>query len=135
MSFSVCHRSASRSVAARLEATDTSSPEKILAGLRLVETGLALNIRLQPTSSSSAAGGGGGLSATATGLAHRARGAALADEDCSLVQRSVSALCVRACAAVLQQAGVDAASRVELVEVGVRGGLSAVLALRAGLTR
>ena len=34
--------SSSRSVAARLDATDVSSVKRILAGLRLVETGLRL---------------------------------------------------------------------------------------------
>ena len=106
----MCYCSISRSIAALLKATDTSSPEKILRGLRLVKTGLALYQRLQPTF---------------------AGGAALAEEERSLVQRSVSALCVRVCAAVLQHT----ANRAELVEAGVRDDLSAVLVLRAGLTR
>ena len=51
------------------------------------------------------------------------------------VQQSVTLLCERVCEAALQRAQAEAASKAELVVAGVPGALSAVLALRAGLTR
>ena len=83
--------------------------KRILAGLRLVGTGLALWERLHEQE-------------------HQ--------EDSTLVRQSVSLLCERVCEAVLQRAQADAASKAELVaaeEVDVA--LSAVLALQAGLAR
>jgi hypothetical protein len=51
------------------------------------------------------------------------------------MQQSVSLLCERVCEAALQRAQADTASKAALVAAGVLGALSAVLALRAGLTR
>ena len=146
-----CPRSVSRSVEARLEATDASKPNRILAGLRLVETGLKLWQRLQqPHEPARASGGGGGglsSSVSALSLTARAGGAAggasgtggevsgAPTREQVEVQQSVSLLCERVCEAARQRAQADAANKAELVAAGVPGALSAVLALRTGLTR
>ena len=140
-----CPRSVSRSVEARLDATDASKPNRILAGLRLVETGLKLWQRLQQPHEPARASGGGVLSAAVSALSLTARaagagrgaggvsGAPTREEE--EVQQSVTLLCERVCEAALQRAQAEAASKAELVAAGVPGALSAVLALRAGLTR
>ena len=154
--FIKCHcvnysRSVSRSVEARLDATDVSSVESILTGLWLVETGLRLWTRLQQQHEPARAsgGGGGGLSSSVSALSLTARAGGAAGgasgtggevsgaptREQEEVQQSVSLLCERVCEAALQQAQADAASKAELVAAGVPGALSAVLALRAGLTR
>ena len=145
-------------MAARLEATEFSSVKKILEGLRLVGTGLRLWECLQQQQPHEAAkasgGGGGGLSASVSALSLSADGAAggavcaggaagaggggvsgAPTREQEEVQQSVSLLCKRVCEAALQRAQADAASKAELVAAGVPGALSAVLALRAGLTR
>ena len=132
--FDLC--SSSRSVAARLDATDVSSVKRILAGLRLVEAGLRLLA--------------GRLSDSTNSV------------DKEMVKRSVSALCCHSCAAVQDQApsaatkstkaasaaaaaangaaggaalGEDAQGTARLVEAGLPGILTAVLALRQCLSR
>ena len=123
--FIKCHcvnysRSVSRSVEARLEATDVCSVKRILAGLRLVETGLRLLDRRLSDSTNSV--------------------------DKEMVKKSVSALCCHSCAAVQEQAQSAAAisgtalgegeqGTTRLVEAGLLGILSAVLALRQCLSR
>ena len=62
-------------------------------------------------------------------VAHRLKSVAL------LLTESVSALCVRACEAVRVRAQASAASKEELVTIGVPGALEALLATRDGLTR
>ena len=52
-----------------------------------------------------------------------------------MLTESVSALCVRACEAVQVRAQASAASKEELVTIGVPGALEALLATRDGLTR
>ena len=123
--------------------------KRILAGLRLVETGLRLWARLQQQHEPARVSGGGGgslsssvsalsLTAHAGGASGAATGGGVSvaptrqEEE---VQQSVSLLCERVCEAALQRAQGDAASKAELVVAGVPGALSAVLALRAGLTR
>ena len=140
-------------MAARLEATDVSSAKRILAGLRRVETGLRLWARLQQPTRATATGDGLSASATATlsalsltAPAGWAGGAAMgggggggvsgaSTREQEEVQQSVSLLCERVCEAALQRAQADAASKAELVVAGMPGALSAVLALRVGLTR
>ena len=154
--FIKCHcvnysRSVSRSVEARLDATDVSSVESILTGLWLVETGLRLWTRLQQQHEPARAsgGGGGGLSSSVSALSLTARAGGAAGgasgtggevsgaptREQEEVQQSVSLLCERVCEAALQRAQADAASKEELMVAGVPGALSAVLTLRAGLTR
>ena len=142
--FHCCAVSASRSVEARLKTTEVSSEKPadfakaILAGLRLVGTGLALWDRLQQphaaTAAAAKAAGGasasGGRTMTWPGVSQ-----ALKEGECAVVKQGVSLLCERVCEAALQRAQADAASKAELVAAGVPGALSAVLALRAGLTR
>ena len=124
----------------RLVATNVSSPKKILAALLLAGTGLALWLQLhgaaQVTSLSSSTGGLS-LSASAgggTAAASSAKSSTQA-EECLLLTESVSALCVRACEAVRVRAQASAASKEELVTIGVPGALEALLATRDGLTR
>ena len=128
--FDLC--SSSRSVAARLDAKDVSSVKRILAGLRLVETGLRL---------------------LAGHLSHSTNSV-----DKEMVKMSVSALCCHSCAAVQEQAqsaatkstkagaaangaaggaalGERAHGTARLVEAGLPGILTAVLALRLCLSR
>lgn len=128
---------------ARLEATEFSSEEKILKGLQLVGTGLALWDRLQqpykPTRVVGGGGGGGGsLSASVTVLSLNARpdgasGAAGGEQD--EVHQSISLLCERVCEVAMRRAQADAASKASLMAAKVNAALSAVLALRAGLSR
>ena len=97
-------------------------------GLRHVGTGLRLLARLQqqPHELVSARGGAGGTAGgRVSGTLAREQ-----EEEREEVQRSVSLLCTRVCEAALQQAQADEVSQAELVDA-----LSAVLALRAGLTR
>jgi len=56
-------------------------------------------------------------------------------EECLMLTESVSALCVRACEAVRVRTLTSAASKEELVTMGVPGALEALLATRDGLTR
>jgi len=138
-------------VAARLEATEFPSVKKILEGLRLVGTGLKLWECLQQQQPHEAAkASGGGLSASVSALSLSAGGAVGAGKaaggggegasgaptrEQEEMQQSVSLLCERVCEAALQRAQADTASKAALVAAGVLGALSAVLALRAGLTR
>ena len=135
-------------MAARLEATDFYSVKRILEGLRLVGTGLRLWARLQQPHEFARAKDGGGLSSSVSALSLSARAGGAAGgagggggvsgaptREQEEVQQSVSLLCERVCEAALQRAQADAASKAELVAAGVPGALSAVLALRAGLTR
>ena len=143
LSLLFCLFSLSRSLAGRLEATDISSVKKILAGLRLVETGLRLWQRLQQQDVTrvacgvdlSAAVAALSLSDDDSSVVHARSASAREDNECALLQESVSLLCERVCEAALQRAQANAASKEELIAVGVPGALSAVLALRAGLTR
>jgi len=131
-------------VGARVDATNVSSPKKILAALLLAGTGLALWLRLHEVaqvaalsslagglSLSASAGGGAAAAAAASSLAQSSTQA----EECLLLTESVSALCVRACEAVRVRAQASAASKEELVTIGVPGALEALLATRDGLTR
>ena len=142
--FHCCAVSASRSVEARLKTTEFSSEkpadfaEAILAGLRLVGTGLALWDRLQQPQAATAAAAKAAGGASASGgrtVAGPGVSQALKEGECAIVRQSESLLCERVCEAAQQRAQADAASKAELVEAGVPGALSAVLALRAGLTR
>ena len=142
--FHCCAVSASRSVEARLKTTEFSSEKPadfakaILAGLRLVGTGLALWDRLQQPHAATAAAAKAAGGASASGGRTMARpgvSQALKEGECAVVKQGVSLLCERVCEAALQRAQADAASKAELVAAGVPWALSAVLALRAGLTR
>ena len=133
---------------ARLKATEYSTEKPadfakaILAGLRLVGTELSLWERLQQpqqpqrVAAAAAAKVPGGASANgAWTVAGPGSSQALEEGVCAVVKQSVSLLCERVCAAALQRAQIDAATKAELVVAGVPGALSAVLALRTGLTR
>ena len=123
-----------------MDATDVSSPKKILAALLLAETGLALWLHLHGAAQVTAlASSAGGLSLTSSagggGAAAAAAKSSTQTEECLLLTESVSALCVRACEAVLGRVQASAASKEELVTIGVPGALEALLATRDGLTR
>ena len=139
-------------MASRLKATEFASEKPadfvkaILAGLRLVGTGLALRERLQqpqypqkgaeiapPADTAKTAGGASVAGARSETWAGSSQ--ALERDVCVIVKQSVSLLCERVCEAALQRAQADAASKVELVAAEVYVALSVVLALRAGLTR
>ena len=134
--------SCSRSVGARVDATDVSSPKKILAALLLAGTGLALWLNLQGAAQvtvlafsagglSLAASAGGGGAATVIASAK----SSTQTEECLLLTESVSGLCVRACEAVLGRTQAATASKEELVTLAVPGALEALLAMQDGLTR
>ena len=123
---------------ARVDATNVSSPKKILAALLLAGTGLALWLRLHEVAqvaALSSLAGGLSLSASAGGGTVAAAQSSPQPEECLLLTESVSALCVRACEAVRVRAQASAASKEELVTIGVPGALEALLATRDGLTR
>jgi hypothetical protein len=125
-------------VGGRLVATNVSSPKKLLAVLLLAGTGLALWLHLhgaaQVTALASSTGGLS-LAASAGGAVVASAKSSTLTEDCLLLTESVSALCVRACEAVRVRAQASAASKEELVTIGVPGALEALLATRDGLTR
>ena len=108
-----------------------------------MEAGLRLWECLQHEQGPARTATGGGLSSSVSALSLTVGGAdgaeistrASSPHNPKEVQQSVSLLCERVCEAALQRAQADAATKEELVAAGVRGALSAVLALRVGLTR
>ena len=106
-------------MAARLDATDVSSVERIIAGLRLAETGMRLWERMQqpqqlPQPLTDTLSLFGGFSATASATVK----CSLADEP-AMLTNSVSALCQRLCEAILVLARGSPKGRAELLDGGV----------------
>ena len=137
-----------RSVAARLEATDATTPKRAERALRLVIEGL--NLYADLSAGRSVAGSQGVVGGAAAGFRKAAGGAATVieggsqmglqtktesvDDSIAMLEKQVSALCKRACEGVLAQIDKGPGSVAQLKEQRIPQALKAVLAGRNGLT-